>query len=505
MTSRAANGRRLHSRRIAFSGFASAAAAISASAQAHGFGQRYDLPIPLSLYIGGAAITVAISCVMLVLFVRAAPAGGIAATLDLRRSTLGRALVASPVLAGLRIVGVALYVLVVVAGLFGTQSPLKNITPVAIWALWWVGMGYVSALFGDVWKLVNPIDSIFMAVERLHSRWRPGKSFGPGWVLAEWVGVWPAVGLFVVFLWMEIAWEESDHPARLAAAILGYSALTCAGMFAFGRRRWLDAGEVFNRVFGVLARFAPTRIRIENGRVAELELRPYAVGLLAREPVGASEIALIVLMLAAVSFDGFMETPAWAAIADTFASMTARDAADPYFHVVMRTLGLLAAPLLFLAIYGIFCRLIAWCGRPSGSGDRGVSAQRVAGLFVFTLVPIAIAYQVAHYFSFLAMAGQYFIALASDPLGLGWNLFGTANRFIRPGPVDARLVWYISVTAIVTGHVAALYLAHLLSLREFADRRAAVRSQWPMLALMVSYTMLSLWIIAQPIVTSRFG
>ena len=505
VTSRAANPRRPQSRRGVFPGFAFAAAAIPASAQAHGFGQRYDLPIPLSLYIGGAAITVAISCAMLIFFVRAAPAGGVAATLDLRRSALGRALVASPVLAALRIAGVALYVLVVFAGLFGNQGPLKNIAPVAIWALWWVGMAYVSALLGDVWKLVNPLESIFMAAERLHSRWRPGKSFGPGWTLAEPVGAWPAVGLFLVFLWMEMAWEDSDHPAQLAAAILGYSALTWAGMLAFGRRRWLAAGEVFNRVFGVLARFAPTRLRTENGRVTELELRPYAVGLLAREPAGPSEIALILLVLAAVSFDGFMETPAWAAIADTFASLTARDAADPDFHVAMRTLGLLSAPLLFLAIYALFCRLIAWCGRPTGSRAAGVSAQRVAGLFVFTLVPIAIAYEVAHYFSFLAMAGQYFIALASDPLGLGWDLFGTANRFIRPGLVDARLVWYVSLSAIVTGHVAALYLAHLLSLREFADRRSAARSQWPMLALMVGYTMLSLWIIAQPIVTSRFS
>ncbi|TMG90399.1 MAG: hypothetical protein E6H76_04560 [Betaproteobacteria bacterium] len=217
MKSRAANPRKRQSRRAAFPGFAFAAAAIPALAQAHGFGQRYDLPIPLSLYIGGAAITVAISCAMLIFFVRAAPAGGVAATLDLRRSALGRALVASPVLAALRIAGVALYVLVVIAGLFGNQSPLKNIAPVTIWALWWVGMAYVSALFGDVWKLVNPLDSIFMAVERLHSRWRPGKSLGPAWTLGEWAGAWPAVGLFFVFLWMEMAWEDSDHPADTAS------------------------------------------------------------------------------------------------------------------------------------------------------------------------------------------------------------------------------------------------------------------------------------------------
>src|SRR5205085_8436372 len=116
------------------------------------------------------------------------------------------------------------------------------------------------------------------------------------------------------------------------------------------------------------------------------------------------------------------------------------------------------------------------------------SAGRVAGLFVLTLVPIAIAYHVAHYLSFLVAAWQYTIALVSDPFGQGWNLFGTANHFVRPGIVDARLVWIVSVGAIVAGHVAALFVSHLLAMREFADRRAAVRSQWPMLVLMVGYT-----------------
>src|SRR6185437_15118213 len=141
-----------------------------------------------------------------------------------------------------------------------------------------------------------------------------------------------------------------------------------------------------------------------------------------------------------------------------------------------------------------------------GSGKRRAeapSARRVAGLFVLTLVPIAIAYQVAHYLSFLVTAGQYAIGLVSDPFGSGWNLFGTANHMVRPNIIDARLVWLISMGAIVAGHVAALYLGHLLALREYRDPRAVSRSQWPMLVLMVSYTMLSLWIIAQPIVNSR--
>jgi hypothetical protein len=199
-----------------------------------------------------------------------------------------------------------------------------------------------------------------------------------------------------------------------------------------------------------------------------------------------------------VSFDGFSETPLWQAILEYYApleqdSTEHGDAARAW----VQTAGVIGAPLLFVAVYMFFCRLIAWCG-----GAR-VPVARVAGLFVLTLVPIAIAYQLAHYLSFLAMAGQYLIPLASDPFGFGWDLLGTRNYFLRIGLVDARAVWFVSVGAIVVGHVAAVYLSHRVALRAYADRRSALRSQWPMLALMVCYTMTSLWIMAQPIVVIR--
>ena len=480
---------------------------LPAPAWAHGFGQRYDLPIPLPLYLTGAAITVVLSCLVLALWVRAAPVPQRAWNIDLLRSPFGRVLASHPVVSTLRFLVAALFAFVIVAGLVGAQSPFKNIAPVMIWAVWWVGMAYVCALVGDLWAIVNPLDTIFRWAETALSRWRPEKPPGPRLNFPARLGVWPAVALFLAFLWMELAWEGSDHPASLAAAMLGYSTLTWAGMYLFGRAEWLAHGEVFALVFGILARFAPLEIRVAEGRIVQWRLRHYAVGLLAAEPVDASQIALVLVMLAAVSLDGFMETPAWAAMAETVVAGVGEGAPGGETLVAMRSLGLLAAPLLFFAVYALFCRLIAWFGaprRPPGDRTRG-STARIMGLFVLTLVPIAIAYQVAHYLSFLAMAGQYLIPLASDPLGLGWNLFGTKNYFIRIGLIDARLVWYVSVGAIVTGHVAALVLGHLLSLREFEDRRAAIRSQWPMLVLMVGYTMLSLWIIAQPIVTSRFG
>ena len=467
-------------------------------AQAHGFGARYDLPIPLSLYLAGAGLTVALSFVMLARFMRSAPLAEDDRRINLMATAFGRVLGAPAMLLAWRTLGVALFLIVVTAGLFGVQSPLKNIAPVMVWAIWWVGMAYISALLGNLWGLVNPLDTLFQWTELLCGRIWPGRKLALGWRYPDALGAWPAVALFLVFAWMEMVWEHSDRPAHLAAAILAYAALTWLGMLLFGRVEWLRRGEVFALVFGLFARFAPTEARTSGAGGHALYLRPPGVGLLAREPVPASVLVLVLAMLAAVSFDGFMETPLWAAILEHYSA----PAGDPAGHsdgprAWIRTAGVIGAPILFVAVYLGFCRLIAW------SGGGRVPVTRITGLFVLTLVPIAIAYHLAHYLSFLAMAAQYLFVLASDPFGFGWDLFGTKNHFIRIGVVDARAVWYLSVGAIVIGHMFAVYLAHRIALQAYPDRRLALRSQWPMLALMVCYTMTSLWIIAQPIVTTR--
>ena len=467
-------------------------------ALAHGFGARYDLPIPLPLYLAGAGLTVVLTFLMLALFMRSAAPIDEYRRIDLTHTACGRLLGAPGMLLAWRVLGVALFVLVVAAGLFGTQRPLKNIAPVMVWAIWWVGMAYVSALIGNLWALLNPLDTLFQWAESLYARTRPGRKLALGWHYPDALGAWPAVILFLAFVWTEVAWEHSDSPAHLATAMLAYAALTWLGMLAFGRVQWLRCGETFALVFGLLARFAPAAHRDAGAGKPSLELRPYAVGLLSREPVSGSHIVLVLAMLAAVSFDGFMETPHWAAVLEFYAPSAEDLSSDgSAARAWVQTAGVIAAPLLFVAVYLGFCRLIAW------SGDERVPAARIAGLFVLTLVPIAIAYHLAHYLSFLAMALQYLVALASDPFGVGWDLLGTANRFIRIGLIDARAVWYLSVGAIVAGHMAAVYLAHRVALQAFADRPLALRSQWPMLALMVCYTMTSLWIIAQPIVTTR--
>jgi hypothetical protein len=166
---------------------------------------------------------------------------------------------------------------------------------------------------------------------------------------------------------------------------------------------------------------------------------------------------------------------------------------------VVSTVLIAAVPLIFLAVYVLTAALAAVCG---GTPDRAGDA---AGLFITSIVPIAIAYHLAHYLSLLLIDGQNVIAIASDPFGYGWDLFGTVDYHVDPQFLGAGFVWYFSLIAIVCGHVAAVYLAHSEALALYGSRARALVSQAPMIVLMVGYTILSLWIIAQPITGPNAG
>jgi hypothetical protein len=459
------------------------------AAGAHGFGQRYDLPMPLELYAVGAALTIVLSCVMFAFYAAAPRAQGYSRW-DLLGTAPGRFLTSAPVIAAIRFASATVFALLVFAGFFGNQGTFRNVVPITVWALGWVGLAYVSALVGDVWKIANPLETIFAALERWHARITGGRSLSLNVRAPPRLAAWPGVILYLVFLWLEMAWHGADSPSSIATVMTAYALVTWIGMWIFGREAWLECGEFFSLVFGMLARFAPMHFALEGRRVTQWHLRPYAVGLFENEPLDVSRTALVLVILAAVTFDGFMETPVWASIAEASGGEDSHG---------IRTAGLVLAPFVFAVLYFSSCRLVAFASGVASPAAR----ERVPGLFVLTLVPIAIAYLVAHYFTFLVQASQHLVPLASDPLGRGWNLFNTANMFVRVSVLDPRFVWITCVSAIVAGHVAALYLAHSLSMREFPTRSAAIRSQWPMLVLMVAYTMSSLWILAQPIVSTR--
>lgn len=488
-----------------------------AEAAAHGFAERYDLPIPLGFYLAGAGATVVLTFLLLALLAGADPARADRPPLQFVSRAAGRIVSNRWIAGSLQAVAVALFLLVLAAALFGDLNPYANISTTFVWVIWWVGMMFINTFVGDIWALVNPWSALFAAAEKAVRWLRPGARLSLDRPYPERFGIGPALLLFLVFAWVELISGEGEDPRSLAAFIIGYSLITWTGMIVFGRAAWLVHGEAFSAVFSTFARFAPAAFRAGGaggsarcahgvdategatiGCAACFESAPPAeraivfrlpgAGLLARSPVSASMAALVLTLLGTVTFDGFFATPAWGAILERVPWLTG----NPRFYV-MATLLLLLLPLGFAAVFLACCRLTAAIA-------GGIAAPLVARHFVLTLLPIAIAYHLAHYLTYLLLAGQYIIPAVSDPFGFGWNLFGTASFKPDIGLVGARFAWYTAVIAIVTGHVIAVYLAHRTALRLFGDRKRMRASQLPMLALMVAYTMLSLWIIAQPTV-----
>lgn len=485
------------------------------SAYAHGFGERYDLPVPLWLYVVGAGIAVAFSFAAIGLFVHSAQNSNHYPRINLLQWQAGRMLVHPACLSSLKILSIAMFFLVLLAGLIGTSIPIENIAPTVVWVIWWVGLAYVCALIGNVWALMNPWKILFEIAEALYQRFDKDEELSLNLSYPRRIGVWPAVLLLLGFAWIELVYPGSATPVRITQMAVVYSLVTWSGMFLFGKDHWLRHGEAFSLVFALLARFSPTELRVTSPDVChrcpvacldlarecidcvhcfrhalgnrELNLRPLAVGLLRNEPISPSMVAFVVLLLSTVTFDGFAATPVWMKIHATLYSIFDSLA-------LATTIGLVALIVLFMGVYLIFSTFIA------AASKARVPHSEIAQSFVFSLVPIALAYHLAHFLSFLLIQGQLIIPLASDPFGFGWNLLGTADYAVNIAVINARVAWFVAVATIVSGHIVSVYLGHTIAIRMFMERRLAVRSQYPMLVLMVGYTMASLWIIAQPIV-----
>lgn len=459
------------------------------------------MPLPLWLWLTGAGATIVLSFAALALFARQRDFGtAFLRSVDLLRYPLLRRM-AHPLAVVLRTIACALFVLTLATGFLGNPDAYANLIVTMVWVLWWVGMAFFCALVGDLWELVDPLPTLYRAAVRL-----TGCRESLGWAYPARLAAWPAVVLFLAFAWAELVWQDKDVPPAIATAVLAYSALSWGGMLLFGVDAWRSQADAFAMVFRVLGCFAPLELRSATPtEPARLRLRPYAAGLLSKEPVSNSVAVFVLLMLATVTFDGFHETPlmdrigtpaqAWRPVAETLFALSSATHLDETQW--LNTVVLLLFPLAFVLIFrGVGAWMLRLAGRAGSKGHTGADLNAM----VWSLVPIAVAYHLAHYASLLLTTGQFIIPLASDPFGWGWDLFGTRGRAVDLGIVSPAIYWYAAVALIVIGHVLAVIVAHVEATRRFASHRAALLSQLPMLALMVAYTSLSLWIMAQPIV-----
>ena len=451
----------------------------------HGFGQRYDLPASLALYLFAAGGVVVISFVMVVLF--AGDQVGARALQYPRRPVpfLLRA-ARSPLP---RIVGGAIgwlgLLAIVITGLLGSADPTKNPAEYLVWIYFWAGVVILSGLVGNLWYLLNPWAATYDAVTSF-------VPLRPVWKLPH-VGVWPAALAYFAFACLELTSGMANRPWLVAILALAYSLVTLAGMLLFGRDEWLDHCEGFTVLFSIVSRFGPIEAeRDASGGISAVYVRPWGVGLLKPAPSGWDRVVFVILMLSTLAFDGILATPAWQDF--TIALEPVWLPFGPYGFFFVRTLGLVLLTITFLLVFVAFMEAVVYLGQ------RNVDLKATVAAFALTLVPIALVYNAAHNYSYVLIQSQYIVPLLNDPLQKGWHLWPAVATF-KPSfaLAQASTVWYAQIVLIVLGHIVAVLLSHLRANAVFQSAQSALLSQYPMLLLMVMYTFTSLWILAQPI------
>jgi hypothetical protein len=429
----------------------------------HAFGARYDLPAPLYLFLIGAGAVVFISFLLVLRrpVTRHQPAGDDVPPVPNGPSWPGWLMV---VVAALMILG----------GLFGTPSTPDNIVVTAFWLVFWIAVPISVAVIGNYWPNISPLNVVARLV---------GTTPRLPW--PRWLGYWPATILFFLFASGELVFNGvTTTPAGTAQVMLTYGIVNVLMAYLFGAETWLRRGEVFSVLFATWGRLGYFRFGAP-GR------RGFFGGLTRPFEASVSRLTFVLMLLISVSFDGLLATPAWKDLVGRLPESLRPGAAG---YTVLLVLVFVAMVLLIWALFAGFAAAV----RAVGHLDQPLM-EVIAGL-IPSLVPIAFGYLLAHNFDYLAINGQLLIHQASDPFGMGLNLFGTVEYEPNRNLIPTAFVWYFEIVLIIGVHIAAVVLAHGYLGRVARTERQGRRAEWPWIAAMVGYTMTSLWLLAQPIV-----
>ncbi|HUA12724.1 MAG TPA: fenitrothion hydrolase [Solirubrobacteraceae bacterium] len=445
-----------------------------APALAHGIIGKPDLPVPRWLFAWAAAVVLIVSFVALSVMWRRPRlqnviAHRVAGLPGLLRPACGA-------------VGLFFFCLTVYAGLAGEQVlPPSNIAPTMVYALFWVGFAFAS-LFGDVFRAFNPWLAFAEGAAWLARKARIRRPFAVA-PYPRWLGRWPAAAGVFAFAWMELIYVEKDTPRNLGIVALAYALLMLAGMAVYGIETWSYRGDAFSVYFNLFSRLSPL-----SWRRRQLDARTALSGIVDLE-LWPGTLALIIVMIGTITFDGLQQGPLYMnhiypAVEEPLAGLGPTVAVELAGSIVMVGVVLLVGAAYRLGILGM------------STVDRDTPQRVLALRFAHSLVPIALAYALAHYFSLLVYQVQAFYFLISDPLGNGANYFGTAGGMINFTFLTPNSIWYFQVAALLIGHVCALALAHDRAIALYRDPVQAVRSQYWMLVVMVFFTCLGLWLLS---------
>lgn len=435
---------------------------------AHGLHGRSDLPVPLwlALYTGAAAVLV--SFVVLAFLWTEPRLRGARAGTPLPQ-LIQRIVNSSITGLLLKVAGMLFLAVFLLTAWAGTDSSATNPASTWFYVWFWLGVVALSLLFGPLYRVANPLRVLARPAAAV--LYRPGRE-----KQLEALKFWPAVAALGAFLWLELVYPASDSPRAIAVFITLYIVvMTIAGGY-FGPR-WFERGDGFEVYFTLIARLSPFGRR-DDGQVV---IRSPLDGLLAGPSRGLTPVLL--LILGSTTFDGVTRVPAWADMTDRL---------TPLWTGVAGTLGLAAT----IGVIALMYVGAMWLTRPYLRRPRRDEAPiDLYGSFAHSLIPLALGYTIAHYFSFAVFQGQAGYLLASDPLGRGWDLFGTAGAGIDYTVLSTGLIALVQVGAIIVGHVIAVVSAHDRAL-QIIRRDYKKTGQYPALALMVGYTVIGIVLVS---------
>ncbi len=435
-----------------------------------------------------------------------------------------------------------IFVVIIAAGLFGNQNPSLNIAPLLTWTIWWCGLVILIIFAGKAWCYMCPWDAIAGWTERLRF-WKKSEE-GLGLDL-KWPrvlrNIWLATFLFVGLTWIELGFGVTMRPEVTAWIAIGMLLMAIVSAFLFDRKSFCRYGCLVGRVSGLYALFAGAEVRARDADVCRtcrtkecikgsataygcptfeypgtmqlntyciqcceciqacphenmtINMRPWGADLAAKGKPRSDEAYLALLMLAISGFHGLTMTPVWRQLTDAIGS------AMPVGQMAAFSFGMLGLMTAPIAVYA----LLIWIShRLSSRPTMGEASLRVTyrDYFIrysYCVLPIALFYHLAHNLEHLMMDGPKVIAMASDPFGWNWNLFGTAHWSVPP-MISLDVLWILQVLLVGIGHVYSLWAASRITGNLFEDRKAARRGQWPILLGMIAFSIFSLWLLKQP-------
>lgn len=455
---------------------------------AHSFSTPYVLPIPFWIYLYGCIATLIVTFGVLGLLASHPIAPG-AVPAQPRESPAWpngspggspEGPMVSWALRLLRIGAVFCLLLTILAGFVGSQDAGENIGMTLFWVIFLLGFAYLCLFLGDLYALLNPWQTLAAWIEKAGLDLSRARVRYP-----ERLGAWPAVLFYMALIWIELFAQQT--PLLLSKLLLAYSAITFSGVVLFGRSVWFALADPFSRYFAMFGKLTPFAFR---GSPLVLD-----------RPAQAGAVLFVLFMLSSTAYDAIYDSQLWTALFWTNAMtylqpLWGSDLAKAQSLLMSsflwyRKLGLLVFPFIYLGFY-----LLALFLAKALAGSA-VTTRALARCFCYSLIPIAVAYHFSHYYTFLLSRFEVLPWLISDPLGRGWNLLSLDGP--EGGPMQIGVIWHTQVIVILLGHVFGVVVSHQVARRVFTSRRAVLASQLPLLALMVAYTMVGLWILTLPL------